>query len=52
MSNIKLAQERIRLWRHDPVRFVIDNFKAEPDEHGNERWDIYAAEPASKGDRP
>lgn len=27
-------------------------FKGEPDEHGNERWDVYAAEPQPKGERP
>ena len=26
-------------------------FKGEPDEHGNERWDIYAAEPQPRGGR-
>jgi phage terminase large subunit len=26
------AQERIRLWRHEPHRFVIDNFGVTPDE--------------------
>lgn len=25
------GQERIKLWRHEPVQFVIDNFKVKPD---------------------
>lgn len=32
MGTIERARERIRLWRRDPVRFVVDNFGVEPDD--------------------
>lgn len=32
MSTIEKAKARIREWRADPVRFVVDNFGVEPDE--------------------
>ena len=32
MSQIEKARARIREWRADPVRFVVDNFGVEPDE--------------------
>lgn len=31
MSNLQLAQERIRRWRADPAAFVVDNFGVDPD---------------------
>lgn len=31
-TTILQAQQRIRLWREDPIRFVVDNFGVEPDE--------------------
>lgn len=32
MSAIERARSRIKVWRHDPVAFVVDNFGIEPDE--------------------
>lgn len=32
MNQIEKARARIRAWRADPVRFVVDNFRVEPDE--------------------
>lgn len=31
MNDIERAQERFRVWRRDPVAFVVDNFGAQPD---------------------
>ena len=31
MSEVQRAQSRIRAWRADPVKFVVDNFGVEPD---------------------
>lgn len=32
MSALEKAKNRIREWRHNPVKFVVDNFGVEPDE--------------------
>lgn len=32
MSQAQAAHERVRLWRHDPVQFVVDVFGVQPDE--------------------
>lgn len=37
MSQAQAAIDRIRIWRKDPVRFVIDNFAVQPDE-----WQVEA----------
>lgn len=48
MTNLEKARSRIKEWRRDPVKFVVDNFGVEPDEWQRDALAILGGEYSPK----
>lgn len=48
MATAEQAREKVRLWRRDPVRFVVDNFGVEPDAWQVDVMQLLGGEPNEK----